>query len=217
MTAPTSDIPETRRGPGRPRDEERTERRRAEILEATVQLFAECGYAQTDLQELANRLGVGKGTVYRYFATKEELFFAAVDYGMCQLTAAVDAAADAAPSSFARIEAAIRAYLLFFDSHPEIVELLIQERAQFRDRKQHTYFVHCDRNIEPWRALLQNLMDDGVLRPMSPEKMTDVISNLLYGTMFTNYFTGRAKPLVDQCDDILDVLYHGLLSRGEGE
>ena len=30
---------------------------------------------------------------------------------------------------------------------------------------------------------------------MPVERITDVVGNLLYGTMFTNYFTGQAKPV----------------------
>jgi AcrR family transcriptional regulator len=39
------------------------------------------GFATADVQEIANKTGVGKGTIYRYFPSKEELFLAAVDHG----------------------------------------------------------------------------------------------------------------------------------------
>src|SRR5262249_57454593 len=63
--------------PGRPQDPARRERRREEILEAAARLFAEHGYSETDTQGLADLLQVGKGTLYRYFRTKRELFLAA--------------------------------------------------------------------------------------------------------------------------------------------
>ncbi|HND54197.1 MAG TPA: helix-turn-helix domain-containing protein, partial [Pirellulaceae bacterium] len=55
--------PAARRKPGRPKDAARTARRSAEILDAATAIFAERGYAATDLQLVAARLGVGKGTV----------------------------------------------------------------------------------------------------------------------------------------------------------
>lgn len=60
-------------------------RREEEILEAAAIYFAECGYSEADTQTLADRLGVGKGTIYRYFPSKRELFLAAVDRLMLQL------------------------------------------------------------------------------------------------------------------------------------
>ena len=73
------------RRPGRPADPTLADRRREEILDAAVKLFARHGFTETDTQILANKLQVGKGTLYRYFPSKEELFLAAVDRVMRQL------------------------------------------------------------------------------------------------------------------------------------
>ncbi len=48
-------------------DAERRAQREEQILETAVQLFAEHGYSDTDTQMLADKLQVGKGTIYRYF------------------------------------------------------------------------------------------------------------------------------------------------------
>jgi AcrR family transcriptional regulator len=201
-----------RRSPGRPRDVRLPERRRREILAVATQHFAEHGYAATDVQRVADELHVGKGTVYRYFPSKERLFLAAVDQGMRDVKEAVDRASSGAPTPWKRIEAGIRAYLEFFDDHPAVVELIIQERAQFRDRKQPTYFVHREANMGPWQELVRGLIDDGVLRDVPVTRVTDVISHLVYGTMFTNHFAGRKKSLAGQCSDLLDVVMNGLLT-----
>ena len=57
---------------GRPRDEGRHEARHEAILVAAARLFARHGYAGLDLQVLADEIGIGKGTIYRYFASKRE-------------------------------------------------------------------------------------------------------------------------------------------------
>lgn len=205
---------ESARGPGRPPDPELAALRRRTILQAATCQFAARGFRDADVQEIADALGVGKGTIYRYFPSKEALFLAAVDEGMQQLKAAIDTAAAAADSPWGRVEAAIRAYLTYFDQHPELIELLIQERCHFRDRKQPTYFVHCDANIRPWQDLLRQLISQGVVRDVPVERITDVISDLLYGTIFTNHFAGRRKSLASQCEDVLDILKHGVLACG---
>jgi len=196
---------------GRPPDTDLKECRRAEILDAATTVFAEQGFAVADVQEVADKAGVGKGTVYRYFPSKEELFLAAVDHGMRSLKRAVDAAATVAEAPLERIAQGVRAYLTFFDENPEIVELLIHERAHFRDRKQPTYFVHRDANLGPWRELFRGLIDAGFVRDQPVEQIIEVISGLVYGTMFTNYFAGRKSNLGSQCESILNVVFHGIL------
>lgn len=198
---------------GRPPDAELQERRRTEILDAATAVFSKHGFAAADVQEIADQTGVGKGTVYRYFPSKEGLFLAAVDHGMRNLKTAVDAAAATAEQPLERIAEGVRAYLTFFDEHPEIVELLIHERAHFRDRKTPTYFVHREANMGPWQDLFRELIHAGTVRDLPVEQIIEVISDLLYGTMFTNHFTGRKKSPGRQCEDVLDILFRGLLTE----
>lgn len=205
---------------GRPPDTELPERRRAEILDAATMVFSKHGFAAADVQEIAEKASVGKGTVYRYFPSKEGLFLAAVDYGMRNLKAAVDAGVATAKHPLEQIAVGVRAYLTFFDEHPEIVELLVQERAHFPDRKTPTYFVHREASMGPWKDLFRELVRTGTVRDLPVEQIIEVISDLLYGTMFTNHFTGRKKSPGRQCEDVLDILFRGILidtKRGSHE
>ena len=43
----------------------------------------------------------------------------------------------------------------------------------------------------------------------------DVVGDLLYGTIMTNYLTGRQVSPADQAHDVLDILFHGILSDRE--
>jgi AcrR family transcriptional regulator len=203
------------RRPGRPVDEALQGRRREEILEAAVRLFAERGYPGTDMQVLADTLGVGKGTVYRYFPSKRDLFLAAADYGMRRLQRRVEEAIAGVEDPLERVAVGIRTYLAFFADHPEFVELLIQERAHFKDRKKPTFFEHREARVERWRALYRGLIEAGRVRGVPAERITDVVSDLLYGTMFTNYFSGPRKPPEEQARDIIDIVFHGILTEPE--
>jgi AcrR family transcriptional regulator len=193
----------------------REEVRREEILDAATSLFAEQGYSDAVTQALADRLGVGKGTIYRYFPSKRDLFLAAADRVMRKMRQQVDASLAGIEDGLERVSKAIEAFLTFFADNPELVELLIQERAHFKDRKKPTYLIHKDVNVERWRVLYRELIAQGRIRDMPVERITDVISDLLYGTMFTNFFAGQLKPSQEQARDILDVVFYGILSDPE--
>lgn len=45
-----------------------------QIIKAALEVFGECGLANARLQDIAERAGVSKGTIYLYFPNKEELF-----------------------------------------------------------------------------------------------------------------------------------------------
>jgi TetR/AcrR family transcriptional regulator len=62
----------------RAKRERRKEARPGELLAAALDLFVEKGYAATRVEEVAQRAGVSKGTLFLYFTSKEELFKAVV-------------------------------------------------------------------------------------------------------------------------------------------
>lgn len=189
--------------------------RREAILNAATSLFSECGYNDADTQALAERLGVGKGTLYRCFASKRELFLAAVDRAMRQLRERIQGSTERVEDPLARVVEGVRAYLEFFADHPEYVELLMQERALFKDRKKPTFFEYRDRQADLWRTLYRGLIEAGRVRDMPVDRIRDVIGQLLYGTVFTNYFAGPQKTPESQAREIIDVVFRGILTDSE--
>ena len=194
---------------------ERDQVRREAILEAASRLFAEHGFEGLDTQHLADDLGVGKGTLYRHFKSKRDLFLAAADRAMRQLREQVDASVEGVTDPFARISKAIHAYLQYFETNPGSVELLIQERAQFKDRSSPTYFEHRRKSVERWRDHYRSLQKEGRIREMPVERITDVLTAAMYGSMFLHYFGGRSESFSASADDILDILLFGILSDSE--
>ncbi len=210
---PTS--PPTRRKRGRPPVEGLAERRADEILNVATALFAKHGYNCTDLQVVADRLNVGKGTLYRYFPSKQRMFQAALERMLSGMRTAVDAAFAQEKDPLDQLYAAVRAYLTYFDGHPEYVELLIQERAEFRGVRRSTYFEQRLAHQGRWHEFYRKLIADGRIRNIPAQRITDVLASAIYGTMFSNYFAGHTKSLSEQAEDLLDITLHGLLTPTE--
>lgn len=202
------------RSPGRPRDESLPQRRREEILVAATRLWADKGYPNTDLESVAAELKIAKGTLYRYFSSKEEMFHAAVDRAMQLLQQWIAEAATPVEEPLLRIRTAVSAFLTFFDDHPELLELIIQERAEFRNRKEPTFVQYRARNIGVWQKLIEDLMDSGRVRRMPVARVTNVISCSLYGALFTHYYN-RQQPLASAADEIIDITFHGFLTHDD--
>jgi AcrR family transcriptional regulator len=71
-------MPEPKQPVGRPRDRQVDHA----IAAATRELLAERGYAKLTVDAVASRAGVGKAAIYRRFATKQEMIFAAAVHDM---------------------------------------------------------------------------------------------------------------------------------------
>ncbi len=191
--------------------------REEEILTEATSTFAKSGFRSTDVQLIADSLGIGKGTIYRAFPTKQLLFLACVDRAMRRLFTRMQNASPQSAHPLERVKAAIKAYLAFFDENPELLELIIQERSEFKDRSMTTYFDYRNRAIQPLNDQLAALIVQGEVRPVKPEEITDFISQQLYGKLFTHYFTGSKDSLAKDADYLIDLLFHGFLTRRQAD
>ncbi|MBI9074498.1 MAG: TetR/AcrR family transcriptional regulator [Desulfatibacillum sp.] len=69
---------------------DRAEQKRAEILAAAMDAFAENGYHATKISDIAGRLGMGHGTFYRYFENKLDIFVSVIDLIIEKITSIVE-------------------------------------------------------------------------------------------------------------------------------
>ena len=73
----------TSRGRGRrPPPEQLVEQRRRQIIEAAYEVFSRKGYSAAGIADIAEELGIGHGTFYRYFKDKRDILDQVVDYGV---------------------------------------------------------------------------------------------------------------------------------------
>lgn len=198
-------------GPGRPRDDELADRRRREIVRHAIDEFARNGFNGADLDAIAANAACSKGTLYNYFESKGALFSASVDHVMFSL---VDALGDKGDEGdpVEQVERLAVNFLRHFAEHPQYVELLVQERADFKDRQEPTYYKYRETSRAKWLRRFEALIAQGRMRPMPPGRALTVMSDLLYGTIFMNHFRRRRFSPERQAADVVDVLLGGLLT-----
>ena len=192
--------------------QDRLTKRKDEILAEATQLFAGHGYARAKVDDLALRLGVGKGTIYRYFPTKEALFLAAVDNAMEGLHQAMVDATQGIEDPFRKIEAAIQAYLAFFDANLHLIEIFVHERAEFRDRNTPTYLVYRDKHITNLERLLAELKDQGLVMNVDVKTTAGILGDTIYGTVHTHFLRGGRSSLRKLAPLIANVFFEGILT-----
>lgn len=120
-------------GSARPR-RRRKEARPAEILEAGLAEFTERGFGAARMEDIARRAGVAKGTVFRYFPTKEALFEAAVQSRLAPVLAGAEAALADPPRTATEMLRAliVEAHRGVMESDmPLIMRMVLTEGARF--------------------------------------------------------------------------------------
>lgn len=198
---------------GRPKNSEATAKRRDEILSSASQLFAAQGYAETNVDSVAAGLDISKATIYRYFSSKRELFFATVDREIQRLKKTVSESAGDADNPLDQIANATAAYLGFFKENPHAVELIMQERAAFPDRDPRIRSANENPMLERWSDSIQSLMDSGYVRTMPLDSLMEILSNLLYGTVMSDTLRRENLDLRLLSRNTLDVVLRGVTTE----
>ena len=112
------------------------------ILGAASCLFARHRFHEARMEDIATAAGVGKGTLYRYFKDKEELYLALLDRAAAGLRQRIDEGLATARGPRDRLEALVSGILDYFDANPYLFDLL-----QHAESRQHSG------SLENWQAI----------------------------------------------------------------
>ncbi|MCB0827616.1 MAG: TetR/AcrR family transcriptional regulator [Solirubrobacterales bacterium] len=103
--------------------------RREVILEAALDAFADSGYHETSLEQVAGRAGVSKALIYEHFSSKRELYTALLETYVHEMLDTVSTAATAAEPGEARLLAGLNGFFDFVEERRDAWRLLIRHRA----------------------------------------------------------------------------------------
>ena len=190
---------------------EQLSQRKSDILDAARRIFARHGFRRTQVEMIADELGIGKGTIYRLFGSKKALFVAIANDSMQRLIMYVEARTEGVDDLVERISTAIPAHLEFFDLNPDIVEILLQERTEFRDEFKPTYIIYRDAYMGHTEEVLKGGVRDGIIRDFDAKRMAVILCDLMYGTVISAYIRGE-KDLRDSAGQLVDLLCCGMLT-----
>jgi AcrR family transcriptional regulator len=206
---------ETRTDTRRRRKAERPQ----EILEAAFVEFSRNGYATTTLDQIAERAGVTKGTIYVYFESKEHLFISMVREITKGATEIVHGMFESHDGSTADL---LRAQFSFIYQHivedkrrREVVRMLIAEAPRFpelTDRYHEEILRPC---LDMLRAAIQRGVDRGEIRKSSIIDSPQVImAPIALVDLWMMMFDDRQPlDLKTYFDAHLELVLNGLLNK----
>ena len=197
----------------------RKEEKRALIIEAAAKVFARRGFASTLMAEIAIEAGIGKGTLYEYFDSKENLFFAVFEW-FVQATEAeakvsisalggsaserLDALSDSLMSSWAQMEDMYSLVMEFWSASASS-----QMRERFKQAFKNGY--------SDFRQIVSTLIRDGIERgEFQPHVDTESVAAALVGTwdalLLQAWFDDDFNPLT-AARGFMTVVINGLTAE----
>ncbi|MFC9589646.1 TetR/AcrR family transcriptional regulator [Streptomyces sp. NPDC056944] len=182
---------------------------RTKLYEAAVTLIAEQGFSATTVDEIAERAGVAKGTVYYNFKSKTELFEELLRHGVSLLTASLRTAAEETAarggSRIDALDAMIRAGLVFIDRYPAFTQLYVAELWRTNRAWNSTLLVVRQEAVAVVEGVLREAVAAGEL---SEEIDVQLTAAALVGMVLVAALDWQAFQSERSLDDV-----HAALSR----
>jgi TetR/AcrR family transcriptional regulator, cholesterol catabolism regulator len=137
--------------------------RRAELTRAAARLFAEKGYHGTSVGDLAQALGVQKGSLYTHIASKADLLWEVAREGAEAFHAALDGVPDDGPV-VERIRVAVRAHLRVVAEQLDVATVFVREWRYLEGERREAFVAERRRYEERFRSLFREGRELGELR-----------------------------------------------------
>lgn len=179
---------------------------REAILAAGERVFGRRDYSQVQMDDVAAACGVGKGTLYRYFPSKQALYLAVTFDGIEKLRDELAAVVAGADSAARALEQIVRRTLAFFWDRRGFFALI------------HRQELEPDADVREWfaqRAELTRIVEDtvrraiaaGDLRPIDPRLATEMLFGMLRAA---NRYRARTDAFETLVDTVVETFLRGV-------
>ena len=149
--------------------------RRNELTRQAARLFAEKGYHGTSIGDLAEAMGVQKGSLYAHIESKADLLWEVARDGAAAFHAALDGIDDALPAT-EKIRLALRAHLRVVGEQLDVATVFIREWRYLEGDRRDEFLAERRRYEERFRALFREGRELGGLRTDLDDATTTLLA-----------------------------------------
>ena len=189
------------------------------IIQAAARVFAQKGYAGTAVADIAVQAEIGKGTLYAYFDSKEDLFFAVFEWYMMQTGAAAKVSVSLLGGSAAqRLQALSDSIMGVWDDIKDAFTLTIEFwAASSSSQMQDRFKASFRRMYHEFRGIVVSLIREGIKRgefrpDINPESVAAALVGAWDALFLQAWFDQDFDPLTT-ARDFLAVVIQGLAHK----
>ncbi len=187
--------------------------RKHDILEAGLQLFAEKDFHEVTVDEIAERVGLSKGTLYLYFKNKEDLFFSIVQDKTDLLYGRLHAAIECDKSFTDCLKGFVFTYLSFFEEYKPYFKIVQSEKIRLNMDDHYRLHQFGMGAFQMFFNLIIELIEIGkkqkIIRNIEAAVLAKNLRGILNSFTFHRVFLGSQETVEQETDHIVDLFLHG--------
>jgi len=194
-----------------------TEFRTSGILEAARKVFAKKGFHEATVDDIAEAAGVAKGTVYLYYESKRDVYFAALKFGIGQMYSLLLDELHKATTPEEKLKALIAAKLAYFDENRDFFKIYYSELGNIPTAHPAGIDNEFQARYQEQARLVEAILKEGArkkaIRSLRTEQTAFAISDIIRG-VGTHRILGWSKSKISQdVDFIFDLVWKGIAAQ----
>ncbi len=183
------------------------------IAQAAKTVFAERGYTRATLEDIAQRAGMSKATIYIYFKNKDDLFLQVVEELVNATTAATAQAATMPKAPLEKLARIVRDKMTFYEQERDFFRIYLNEKQGLevapKDPHKRALRDMYLQEVQVLDRVLHEGMEAGVLLQMDSRRLAFFLREMI-STVLVQRIQGKAKTSVDEdVEQLLDLFLHG--------
>jgi AcrR family transcriptional regulator len=191
--------------------------RREEIMAAAKKVFARNGFHATTIADIAKEAELAYGSVYQYFASKDDLFQAlmsAEGYALRTRVAVALAATGVRPeNSWAPLRAAVQATFEFFEADKACAKLLLRDAYALGERFENHLSNIYERFIDDIAAYMAAAQQRGKVINAPPRMVAYTLAALIGQLAHRRLITDDGVTAAEVADFVIEFIGNGLRPR----
>lgn len=162
------------------------EAKKLEIINHAMGVFAQKGFAKTKMADVAEAAKIGKGTIYEYFKSKDEIFNFVFSHFMDSMETTVAKAIFKLTDPVQKIETIFTAWAEMITSHQsDFIEIMLDFWAEAirKKEKAELAIIQLDKVYDDFRKIVKSILDEGVRLGKFKKIDTFYTASLLIGAL----------------------------------
>jgi AcrR family transcriptional regulator len=187
---------------------------REEILSAAEKVFAAKGFFPTTMSDIARKAEFGTGTLYKYFKSKEELYFTLIEEKVEEINRLVNAELSKKTSAIERMRKALELQFEFVERNRDFFRIYISERNRFEWTVKDELGKGLHEKMVTYIHILAEVMRQGIrereFKSMNPIDLAHAWVGMVNSFVFEWLISREDYPLISKLDTVLEIFLGGV-------
>lgn len=201
---------------GKTKEEVVAEFRNAEILQAARKVFAAKGYAEASVEAIARAAGLAKGTLYLYYPSKKEIYWAALRSGLGGLAREIRRRVSAADSIEAKIRAFMHTKIAYFEHHRDFFRIYYAEAGNVVRHPAYSHEHFQDlylQQVQVLESALRQAARERAIRRIDARAAAFAIMDITRGAILQRLLGWTKTGVHEDVSTLFDLIWKGLAAR----